>query len=88
MILDSDKFPEPLVLDGDPGSETPVYPFDPSLPLSQPEAESWVARLSPAERLDVLVRIACAAPTLLHRAEQWSHYFAASRLDRRARGRR
>lgn len=90
LILDSDKSPEPVRLDGDPSSETPVYPFDPG-PLSQPEAESWIARLSPAERLDVLVRIACAAPTLLYDAERWSQYFAASRLDRgdrRTRGRR
>jgi hypothetical protein len=82
LILDSDTFPEPLVLDGSPDMETPFYDFDPNLPLSQPQAESWVARLSPAERLDVLVRIARAAPTQLHRAEGWSHYFAASRLDR------
>jgi len=82
LILDSDKFPEPLVLDGSPDVDTPLYDFDPNLPLSQPQAESWVARLSPAERLDVLVRIARAAPTQLYRAEGWSHYFAASRLER------
>jgi len=80
LILETDQFPFPLTLDGDPSSMAP-YGVPPA-PASQAWAETAISRLSPAEWADVLVRLARARPDLFDYAVAWSRYFVASRVNR------